>query len=171
MARDVTDAAARMLADAYAAHAPACRLYARSLSPDAKDAAQEAFARLARRLAAGDGLPEHLRAWLMTAVRSAVLDARRRTRRRQRRETLVHPAAFAARAIFEPGAGVDAASAEAALARLPERQREVMVLRIWGDLGFETIATMIGVSTSTAHADFGAGIATLRREMGEKEQP
>ena len=161
----MTDPAARLLAEAYAAHGPACRLYARALTDDPDDVIQEAFIRLARRLTAGEPLPEHLRAWLLTAVRSAAIDARRRSQRRRNHEA----AAFAQRPMFEPAEGLDAAAAERALQDLPQRQREAVVLRIWGGLGFEAIAQMTGVATSTAHADFTAGIAELRRRMGAKD--
>lgn len=163
----MTDAAARLLADAFAVHGPACRLYARTLVPDAEDAQQEAFLRLARRLTAGEPMPEHLRAWLMKTVRSAALDARRRARRRHLREA----SAFAATPMFQRSEALDAESAERALLRLPLREREAVVLRIWGELGFEAIAQMTAVATSTAHADFNAGIEHLRRLMGAKDEP
>lgn len=163
----MTEAAARLLADAFAVHGPACRLYARSFALDAEDAQQEAFVRLARRLTAGEALPEHLRAWLMKAVRSAALDARRRARRRRLREA----SAFAAPPMFQSGEALDAQAAQRALLQLPPRQREAVVLRIWGELGFEAIAQMTGVATSTAHSDFAAGINKLRRLMGAKEEP
>lgn len=164
----MTDAAARLLADAYAAHAPACRLYARSLSPEADDATHEAFVRLARRLVKGEAVPEHCRAWLLTAVRSAALDMRRRTRRRQRHEV----AAFAdgRGGLFEPNDSHDAATAEGALMRLTARQREAVVLRIWCDLSFEAIAALTGTAASTAHADFTTGIDELRRRMSAKDE-
>ena len=163
----MTDPAARLLAEAYAAHGPACRLYARALADDPEDVVQETFVRLARRLTAGQALPEHLRAWLLTAVRSAAIDARRRSQRRRNHEST----AFTPRPMFEPGSGLDAAAAERALEELAPRQRETVILRLWGDLGFEAIAQMTGVATSTAHADFTAGIADLRRRMGIKDQP
>lgn len=161
----MNDAAARKLADAYTVHGPACRVYARSLTGADDDAAQEAFVRLARRLAAGGVMPEHLRPWLLTAVRSAVIDARRSADRRRQRESAALPDA----PLFEPGAALDAEAAERAIMSLPARQREAVTLRIWGELGFEAIARMLGVATSTAHADFNAGIAALRRSLGERE--
>ena len=163
---DVTDAAARLLADAYTAHAPACRLYARSLTPEADDAAHEAFVRLARRLAAGESMPDVPRAWLLTAVRSAALDARRKSRRRQAREV----AAFGAEPplrLFEAGDALDAQTAETALMRLPARQREAVILRLWGELGFEAIAQVTGVTTSTAQPDYVSAIRQLQLHLGE----
>ncbi len=163
----MTEPAARLLAEAYAAHGPACRLYARALSDDPDDVVQETFVRLARRLTAGQPAPKHLRAWLLIAVRSAAIDARRRTQRRKSHEVAASPG----RRMFEPDERMDAAAAEESLQKLPPRRREAVVLRVWGGLGFEAIAKMTGVATSTAHADFNAGIAELRRRMGIKDEP
>ncbi len=155
--QSVTPDAARQLHDAYAAHAGVCRRYASQLDAHgAEDAAQEAFVKLARRLARGDALPEHPRAWLLAATRSAALDARRSRSRRQRRETAFAPPAD------EPEA-VEAEPLLAALRTLPARQREVVVLRLWAGLTFPEAAELIGVAASTAHADYTAAIETMRQ--------
>lgn len=152
----MTPTAARQLHDAYAAHAAVCRRYAGQLDGESDDAAQEAFVKLARRLARGDGLPPNPRAWLLAATRSAALDARRSRTRRQRRES-----AFATPAVeAEP---VEAGPLLAALRGLPVRQREVVVLRLWAGLTFPQAAELIGVAASTAHADYAAAIETMRQ--------
>lgn len=155
---------AELFGEVYAAHAAACRVYARHLSSDAggaEDATHEAFVKLARRLAEGRPLPEHLRAWLLSAVRSAALDARRSFRRRERREAFVaYPPAFE----LSTGA-LDAAEVTAALERLPERQREVVVLHLWAGLTFAEAGALVGVSASTAHGDYTVGLATLRTRL------
>ncbi len=158
----MTEADARLLAEAYADHAAACRLYARSLAVE-DDAQQEAFVRLARHLAAGRAMPDHPRAWLLTATRSAALDARRNHRRRLAREA----AAFKDKAMFEQSDSLDTNAVERALAQLAPRQREAVVLRLWCDCDFKAIGELTGVAASTAHADYAAGIDELRRLLGE----
>ena len=52
---------------------------------------------------------------------------------------------------------------EAALQHLPEAQREVLVLRIWGDLTFADIATTLGESINTIASRYRYAIDALRR--------
>jgi len=61
--------------------------------------------------------------------------------------------------------GLDAAAAVAALQRLPDEEREVIVARLWGGLSFEDIATVAGCSASTAFRRYNAGIDALRKEL------
>ena len=63
-------------------------------------------------------------------------------------------------------AGLDAALASEALAKLPLEQREVIVAHLWGGLTFEQIAELTGGSAATAWRRYGAGLAELRTLMG-----
>ena len=62
--------------------------------------------------------------------------------------------------------GLDAATAVAALQRLPLEEREVIVARHWGGLSFEQIATVIGCSASTAFRRYCSGVDQLRERLG-----
>ena len=158
---------AKQFAKAHAEHAAACRVYAGRLAPPsaAEDATQEAFVKLCRRLAAGDGMPDHPRAWLLSAVRSAALDLRRSDRRRDRREAFV-----ASADTFVPSdTGLDGDTVIAALDTLPERQREVVVLHLWAGLTFAEAGGLMGVSASTAHAAYTAGLAAMRKRLDPEE--
>ena len=64
---------------------------------------------------------------------------------------------------------VDAAAINAALARLPVEQREVVVLRIWHGLGFREIGEALGIVTDTAASRWRHGIAKLKRDLRESE--
>lgn len=55
---------------------------------------------------------------------------------------------------------------EAALARLPELDREMIVLRHYSELPFREIADLLGVPLGTALARAHRALARLRREMG-----
>jgi RNA polymerase sigma-70 factor (ECF subfamily) len=57
---------------------------------------------------------------------------------------------------------------EAALANLPEKQREVLVMRIWGDLSFPQIAEALGVPTETAASRYRYALAKLHEEFSEE---
>jgi RNA polymerase sigma-70 factor (ECF subfamily) len=100
------------------------------------------------------------------AVRNAAIDAARSKTRRTRRERVV---AGERREWFEerPDAAMDARSAEEALRRLREEDREVVVLRIWGGLGFAQIADVTGVSLSAAHKRYTAALEQLRNVLEE----
>lgn len=82
-------------------------------------------------------------------------------RRRRREVTLtghdrVQPA--------DEGSGVDAALL-AALRRLPPRQREVIMLRVWLDLDTETVAGTLGISARTVAVHLSRATATLRAQF------
>lgn len=56
-----------------------------------------------------------------------------------------------------------------ALCDLPDDQREVVVLHIWGELTFSEIGNVLGVSSNTAASRYRYGLAKLRGAMLAKE--
>jgi RNA polymerase sigma-70 factor (ECF subfamily) len=56
-----------------------------------------------------------------------------------------------------------------ALGELPDDQREVMVLHVWGELTFSEIADLLGVSSNTAASRYRYALAKLRGSMLAKE--
>jgi RNA polymerase sigma-70 factor (ECF subfamily) len=142
------------------AHAAPLVLYARQWCDEPEDVVQEAFVKLARQ----SRPPHDPVAWLYPVVRHGALDAAKRARRRQRRESA---AARPDRWFVEDEVnGLDADTAVAALQRLPVEQREVIVARHWGGLSFEQIAAAAGCSASTAFRRYSAGVEDLRRLLG-----
>ena len=142
------------------AHAAPLVLYARQWCGEADDVVQEAFFKLVRQRRP----PEDAVAWLYRVVRNGALDAAKMARRRQQRESAV---ARPVRWFVEPEVdGLDADTAVAALQRLPEDQREVIVARHWGGLSFEQIAAVAGCSASTAFRRYTAGVDALRQHLG-----
>ncbi|MEJ7637865.1 MAG: RNA polymerase sigma factor [Singulisphaera sp.] len=147
-------------------HSAALELYARQWCETPDDVVQEAFLKLA-----GQGvLPSHPAAWLFRVVRNGAIAAGRSALRRRRHEAR---AAVGATPWFEPAGAVgegglrDPEMAAAALRAWPLEQREVIVAHLWGGLTFEQIAEVAGCSSSTAHRSYSAGLATLRRRLGE----
>jgi RNA polymerase sigma-70 factor (ECF subfamily) len=141
-------------------HGPPLILYARQWCDAPEDVVQEAFLKLASLTRS----PHAVVPWLYRVVRNAALDAGKAARRRQRRESAV---TRKVRWFVEPEVeGLDAASAVAALQRLPDEEREVIVARLWGGLSFEQIAEVAGCSASTAFRRYSAGLDALRKELG-----
>src|SRR2546425_1230191 len=105
------------LAAWFDAHAAAMVLYARNWldAAGAEDVVQDVFIRLM----ALPQPPASVKAWLYVATRNAAIGAARSSPRRQRRERTI--AGLAGERLFErdPADPIDAADAEAALARLP----------------------------------------------------
>jgi RNA polymerase sigma-70 factor (ECF subfamily) len=141
-------------------HGPALLLYARQWCDAPEDVVQEAFLKLVSLRQP----PNAVVPWLYRVVRNAALDVSKSARRRQRRESAV---ARPVRWFVEPEVdGLDAAAAVAALQRLPDEEREVIVARLWGGLSFEDVAEVVGCSASTAFRRYSAGLDALRKELG-----
>jgi RNA polymerase sigma-70 factor (sigma-E family) len=62
------------------------------------------------------------------------------------------------------GTGLDAAVLTA-LRRLPARQREVVVLRVFLDLDIETTARQLGIAPGTVRAHLSRAVTALRTEL------
>src|SRR5581483_9141751 len=122
-------------------------LYARQWAGDvasAEDVVQQALAALLGESRS----PDDPIAWMFRAIRNAAIDHARSDARRRRRERVV---AATRGSWFDAryDVAIDARTAEIALQRLSPEHREVIVLRVWGELGFADIAALLGVSVST----------------------
>jgi RNA polymerase sigma factor (sigma-70 family) len=63
------------------------------------------------------------------------------------------------------------ATVAAALLNLPENQREVLVMKIWGGLSFPQIALALRISANTAASRYRYGLAKLREQLAEESIP
>src|SRR5206468_10082641 len=100
---------------------------------------------------------------LYATVRSIALDLIRRDSRRARREA---EALFESEQAIEPQFELadDAQHAlAAAVDRLPHDQREVLVMKIWNELTFAEIATVLNISQNTAASRYRYALAALKR--------
>ena len=59
------------------------------------------------------------------------------------------------------GSTETALALQSALGTLPQEQREVIVLRVWGRMTFEEVAGIVGVSPNTAASRYRYGLAKL----------
>jgi len=124
---------------------------------DAEDSVQEGFIRFwnARHKAKDPA------AYLFTCVRTAAIDVRRARLTRHRYESAIPqpPAPPLFSAPLEQSERRD--QIEAALGRLSQDQREVLVLKIWADLSFTQIAETLNVPVSTAASRYRYAIQHL----------
>ncbi len=136
-------------------------LYASQWTEAADDCVQEALLELVRQPA----LPRNVPAWLFRVVRNRAISRARAQQRRKRHESL---AAEERPLVVRPGHDPEWTTAElvAALETIEGDLREVIVARVWGNLGFEAIAELIGSSVSTAHRRYVAGLQQLRDRLG-----
>lgn len=134
---------------------------------DAEDVVQEAFIRFWR---SRDRVADPV-AYCFACVKHVALDWQRRRSRQSRRE------AAAARSEVESWFDVALEqnerrlAVEAALRTLPGNQREVLVLRIWGELSFPQIAAALDVPAETAKSRCRYALARLREQLVEDPIP
>ncbi len=149
--------------------APQLVLYARQLvdsKADAEDVVQQAFVRWWRRFPDGDTAHIPL---LYAAVRTIALDQRRSDHRRVNREAKSEIAVAGENApAFDPKLEhkETAAIVDKALQTLPEDQREVITLKLWGDLTFNEIAAMTGSSINTIAGRYRYALQALHKKLG-----
>lgn len=142
----------RLFADAY-------RVAFRLLGDrsEAEDVAQEACARAYSRWSS---VHDYAEPWCVRVAGNLALDAlraRARSVRRHERLTAEHPVT---------GSGVDdRLDLYAALAKLPRRQRDVVMLRYLGDQSEQQTAATLGVSVGSVKTHASRGLAKLREVL------
>ena len=152
-------------------HAAALILFARQWCPshaDAEDAVQEAFIHCWRSQVKIDDSV----AYLFTCVKHAALDQQRGTKRRWRREATVgsqsqptNESCFVS-AIEEQER---TAIIEHHLGQLPQDQREVVVMKLWGGLTFSQIARVLEASPDTIASRYRYALQTMRRLLPQEQ--
>lgn len=152
-------------------HGPAVlRLLSRLLTDreDAMDAWQDTFLSAYRSIGALRD-PDRAGAWLMQIAANA---ARRRFRSRRARPEM---GSFPDQGTIADPSTVDAPAAAAADARraaladavaaLPDRQRQVLALRVDGGLSYREIADALGIREDNARANHYQALRSLRRAL------
>jgi RNA polymerase sigma-70 factor (ECF subfamily) len=144
-------------------HAPKFLLFARQQArseADAQDLVQEALVEAMERQR--DGVPP-LPALVFATIRRRAIDLARSADRRNRREQ----AAFAEM----PECWFDRSAEEHelgplmqnAMSRLPDVYREVITLKVWGELTFAEIAEALDIPANTAASRYRYGLTDLRK--------
>lgn len=119
---------------------------------DAEDVVQEVFLRLLRGVATGSLSP----GYLFRAVRNGALND---IRRRSREVDLDGEVQWLE---SSSDSSETALALQSALRVLPEEQREVVVMRVWGQLTFDEIAGVMDISPNTAASRYRYGLMKLK---------
>ena len=149
-------------------HAGRLLLFARQqarLSSEGEDLLQEALVEAWQRTGSGQ-LPSV--PLVAATIRRRAIDWARSGDRRQRRAETVEWAAD--RPWFDPAAA-DAETREwleVALRALPDDQRAVVTLKIWGELTFAEIAETLEIPANTAASRYRYGLERLRQELNDE---
>jgi RNA polymerase sigma-70 factor (ECF subfamily) len=130
---------------------------------EAEEAAQEAFVRAFAGLATLKN-PDSFFSWLLGIAYRVLLERARGERRdRAGLARLAADTQAAGRPLPEPWSG-DAAL-EAALAALPDRYREVILLRFYGDCSCSEVAERLGIPLGTVTKRLSRAYDELRRSL------
>lgn len=142
------------------------RQYVRS-EMDAEGVVQDAFVKLWKRGISPD-YPIKQQLYLQT--KCAALDFLRSEKRRKLREETYATENTQDFHLFE--APVERQEAreelERAMARLSEDQREVLVMKVWGELTFKEISEVLEISQGTAASRYRLALENLRRVMDKE---
>ncbi len=145
--------------DLYQQHGPALLAYATSLLPD-RGMAEDVLHQVFLGLLGKSELPEEARPYLFRAVRNRALNARRNSTRvtpLDDRQWLVKP-----QGMMEAGLEV-----ERALRELPPEQREVVIMRIWGEMTLAEVARILDVPANTVASRYRYALEKLRTALKE----
>ena len=137
------------------------RLAALLGDPDPEDVVQEAFCKVyGARAGVRDGVDGNVVGYLHTAVVNLVRGRHRRRETARGKQHLV-----LVDAVVPVGEPENRTAVMAALAGLPQRKREALVLRYWLDLPLAEIAEAMGVHTGTVKALISRGLDSLAKDL------
>ncbi len=137
---------------------------------DAEDALQTVFVKLAQR--DKDDEIEDLTSYLFSAARHEAIRLRDKRRSARKREDasqagVEQPAPPPDLLAATEERELDRRKLEAAIAHLPEEQREVVLLKVWEGLTFREIASVLGVPQDTAASRYRYALEKLKQELGD----
>lgn len=144
-------------------------------APDPEDVLGEAMLQMVRDIDRFTGDEAHFRSWAFTIAHRRLLDARR-TRSRKPSDAVgadTIEAALPVVAGAEPTAlqEMELDDVLALLTRLTEEQREVLLLRLVGDLSVAQTAEVTGRTPDAVKALTKRGLDRLRTLLGERTTP
>lgn len=156
------------LCEIWDAHHERLLLIARSIGgsvalPALEDAVQEAFIELAKQTTQ----PDDLLGWLVRVTRNRILDTIRAESRRQRREV-----AHGEQRWFSdppPSQTLDTDQVTRAMESLPELPRQIITMHVWGEMTFENIASVLDISSSSAHRHYQHALDLLATQLREDQ--
>ena len=135
---------------------------------DAEDVVQQVFADFFRARARWSEVND-LNAYLFSSLRRAA----HKTATRRRRHPIADTELAADAAVMTAGCMAESPHGELlgrCLARLPLKQREIIALKIDGDLTFAQIGEVLGVSPNTAASRYRLALERLRTALGAQKR-
>lgn len=137
------------------------------------DLTSETFLGVFGRLASFEGSEQQFRSWVFTIAHRRLIDERRRSSRRRSittadTEILDRPGGDVERDVF---AVLGTARVYELCAGLSDDQREVLVLRIVGDLTVEQVAAIVGKSPGAVKALQRRALTALRKTVVQEGVP
>lgn len=128
-------------------------------TPDADDILQETFCKLVQQ----KNFPERPAAWLFQVAANLIREEARRNKRRKSREERV----AATEAVDTPAdLSLLQAEVQEALRKIQPEMRDVILLKIWGEMTYAEIGKSLGLSTATAHRRYEEALTQLRALCG-----
>lgn len=126
----------------------------------AEDVVQQAFIKLAGL----DHVPENVVAWLYVVSRNEARNQQLSNGRRRRRHSRV--ASDESVSNESVWASAEAVELAETLSQLPDDLRRVVVARIWSDLTFDEIASLLNCSKATVWRRYETALTLLRKTYG-----
>jgi RNA polymerase sigma-70 factor (ECF subfamily) len=163
----------RALGRIYRKYKRDCLLLAMALVNDehaAEDIWHDVFVRFAQTIAHFQ-LKGQLKGYLMTCVANHAKNYVKSQKRKLKPECMHHADACSAEALDGLILNEQTRHLAAALAQLPDKQREVILLHMHGKLTFSMIAHELGVSRNTAKSRYRYGLDKLQQIFCEEVKP
>ncbi len=148
-------------------HGAALVLFARQWvagQADAEDVVQDAFVRFWK---SRDRVTDPA-SYLYASVKHCALDWQRSRQRRSNREQATARPEVEPMFIGSLEQNERRGAVEAALIALPDKQREVLVMKIWGGLSFTQIAAALETSADTIASRYRYALAKLHDVLAEE---
>ncbi|XZE54321.1 RNA polymerase sigma factor [Planctomycetaceae bacterium SH139] len=133
---------------------------------DPEDVVQAAFIKLA----AEEPVPDNCVAWLFTVVKRLASNSRLATHRRKQRQINASASQPQQAERTEPAGEFELRDL---LTRLGDREREIVIARVWGELSFEQLSVLFNEPKATVWRAYQTGIAKLKQvylELNNDEQ-
>ncbi len=133
---------------------------------DPEDVVQAAFIKLA----VEEPAPDNCVGWLFTVVKRLASNSRLATHRRKQRQINVSASQPQQARQTEPAGEFELRDL---LTRLEDREREIVIARVWGELSFEQLAVLINEPKATVWRAYQTGIAKLKKvylELNDDKQ-
>jgi RNA polymerase sigma factor (sigma-70 family) len=150
------------LSGLFDAHSRQLMLYARQWldAAEAEDVVQDVFIRLMTQ----KRRPENIKAWLFRSVRNGAISQTRRGKVRKKHAQRLRAER---QNWFEPHPDdlIDAATAQTVLEELPGDLREIVLLRIWGQMTLKETAQVVNQPLSTVHRRYKSALEAIRERM------